>query len=82
LLIKKYNFNGSRYVCLLSGYNAEKEVFPRALFQNYIDIEFEGHLFKCVRDFDLYLSNLYDDYMTLPPVEKQVLAHSSKAYLK
>jgi lipopolysaccharide cholinephosphotransferase len=79
-LMTKYNFNASRYVCVFSGYNIEKGVYPQSIFRHYIDIEFEGHLFKSIRDFDIYLSNLYDDYMTLPPLEKQIQKHHSVGY--
>jgi lipopolysaccharide cholinephosphotransferase len=81
-LIKKYNLNTSRYAALLAGYNAEKQVFPVSLFHHYTDIEFEGHLFKAVRDYDLYLSNLYGDYMQLPPIEEQIPKHDAHAYIK
>jgi lipopolysaccharide cholinephosphotransferase len=79
-MMLKYDFNNSLYVCLFSGYNVEREVFPKNIFDHYIDIEFEGYKFKTIRDFDIYLSNLYGDYMTLPPIEKQIQKHSSIGY--
>jgi lipopolysaccharide cholinephosphotransferase len=76
-IIKQYDFNTSRFVCFYSGYNAEKEVFPRRMFDHYIDISFEGHMFRAVRDYDICLTNNYGDYMKLPSSEKRVPKHES-----
>lgn len=40
---------------------------PRECFDEYIEKEFEGHMFKIFKKYDLYLKRLYGDYMTLPP---------------
>lgn len=39
---------------------------PRICFDDYMEKEFEGHLFKVFKNYDLYLKRLYGDYMTLP----------------
>lgn len=44
---------------------------PRECFEEYIDVEFEGMIFKAFKQYDKYLSILYGDYMKLPPAEKQ-----------
>jgi lipopolysaccharide cholinephosphotransferase len=81
-LLKADDFTTSHYGCLLSGFHPEKQIYPISLFNNYIDIEFEGYLFRSVRDFDLYLSNLYGDYMTLPPKDEQVSKHTAIGFMK
>lgn len=40
---------------------------PRECFDEYIEKDFEGHQFKIFKNYDLYLTRLYGDYMTLPP---------------
>ncbi len=54
--------------------------------QNFIDriaVYFEGHRFWAPKGYDEYLSNLYgENYMKLPPVDKQVSRHKFKAYWK
>ena len=54
--------------------------FPSDVFFHIQDIEFEGKMYKCIRDTDLYLRTVYGDYMTLPPVEKQVSHHLYDSY--
>ena len=36
------------------------------------EIEFEGHSFYAPRDMDTYLTEMYGDYMQLPPVENRI----------
>lgn len=55
--------------------NYEMLVMPAGIFKNYRTIEFEGHEFMCISDYDTCLRNLYGDYMKFPPKEKQVRGH-------
>ena len=34
------------------------------------------------KDYNFYLTQMYGDYMTLPPIEKQVTHHAYKVYWK
>lgn len=45
---------------------------PVSCFEDYMDIEFEGMMFRAFTDYDTYLTLLYNDYMQLPPPEKRV----------
>lgn len=53
---------------------------PRSIYDSYIDVEFEGYMFKAVEQYDLPLSKDYGDYMQLPPEEKRVPHHNFTAY--
>lgn len=44
---------------------------PKECFNDYIEKDFEGHIFKIFKKYDLYLTELYGDYMTMPPEEKR-----------
>lgn len=44
---------------------------PSSCFRHYRDMEFEGMQFRTFVDYDSYLTLLYGDYMTPPPVEMQ-----------
>ena len=45
--------------------------FPADYFDNYIMGDFENHKFKIPKEYDAMLTQLYGDYMTLPPVEER-----------
>lgn len=57
-----------------------QSVINRAYLEEYIDIEFEGMMFKTLKNYDAYLKKLYGDYMKLPP-EDQRETHGFKAYI-
>ena len=60
-----------------------KEIVDRQNFIDRIAMYFEGHRFWAPKGYDEYLSNLYgENYMKLPPVDKQVSRHKFKAYWK
>lgn len=49
----------------------EQDIFPLT------QIEFEGRLFPCPRNYDQYLKDEYGDYLKLPDLDK-IQAHTSK----
>ena len=67
---------------LIRKFNLNTAVMLSEIYSEYIDIEFEGNSFKAIKNYDKYLSNLYGDYMKLPPVEKRISHHTFKAYFK
>lgn len=61
----------SGFVC--SRYFPDKEQFPVEIFDDYIDIPFEGRKYRVFRKFDVYLRTLYGkSYMALPSKENRV----------
>ena len=79
---KSIDFERAKYVGAVGGSYREREILPRAVFQNYIDMQFEGKLFKGISAYDVYLKSIYGDYMKLPPAEKQVSHHLFHAYYR
>ena len=59
-----------------------KEVFEKDWFKNYIKIPFENKEFNVPVGYDNVLRGMYNDYMKMPPKEKQVTHHSFKAWIK
>ena len=60
---------------MTGGAYAEKEIFPKYVLDSYEKKVFEGREFSTIKEYDFYLTQLYGDYMKLPPKEKQVTHH-------
>ena len=54
----------------------------REVYEDYIDVEFEGQTVMTLKNYDTYLKDLFGDYMKLPPEEKRVPHHGFTAYWK
>ena len=48
-----------------------KNGIDSAIYDDYCELEFEGMRFCCFNNYHKYLTILYGDYMTLPPLEKR-----------
>ena len=57
------------------------EELPCALFDELCSMEFEHEEFCGIKQYDVYLTKMYGDYMKLPPIEKRVSNHTFDAYL-
>jgi len=44
---------------------------PKGFLTEFIELEFEGRKFMAVKEYDKYLTMLYNDYMKLPPEDKR-----------
>lgn len=76
----KNSFEGSNFVAnSIFGYH-KKEQMPKNIFDSYVLLKFEDRKFYAVKDYNTYLSNLFGDYMQLPPKEKQISKHDFEAY--
>ena len=58
----------------------ERDILPKEIFDEAIELEFEGHKFFGPKGYDAYLTSLYGNYLPEPPKEKQKTHHSFKAY--
>ena len=64
-----------KYIANYGGAWGEKEVMPCAVFGEGRKILFEGIEVLIPENYDEYLTRLYGDYMTPPPIEKQIGHH-------
>lgn len=79
---KKNTTSNYNYVCNFMGAWGKKEIITADCFAAVVKYRFEEREYCILREYDKYLSALYGDYMTPPPVEKQVSHHSYVAYWK
>ncbi len=57
------------------GYGVQ-EIMPKTVFEQYKKITFEKQKFSAVKEYNYMLAKIYgDDYMQLPPKEKQICHH-------
>lgn len=54
----------------------------KSIFDEYIEVEFEGKKYKAPKGYNEWLTIIYGNYMELPPVEKRISPHSFIAYYK
>ena len=79
---KKLSLEDSVYAVSLYGSYRTKEIMSAEYFKEFITLEFEDFSAKSIKQYDRYLSNIYGDYMQLPPLEKRVTRHGFSAYYK
>ena len=77
---QKYSFDEGKYVGNLMSQYGRKEIMHKSSFDDYIEMPFEGINFMVIKGWKEYLTNIYGNYMQLPPVEKRKGHHTGKAY--
>ena len=70
----------SKYVCNLVMGNGVNSVFHRESLNDVVQVVFEGKLYDTMIGYEDYLTKTYGDYLTLPPVSKQITHHSFNAF--
>ncbi len=76
----KYNSTPTKMVRILTFPTPNKNYgYFRRWYEESADYEFEGHIFKGIKDYDEYLTFKFGDYMKLPP-EEQRKTHPATYY--
>ena len=78
---KSFPFDGGETVCCIMWGCGPREKIDRKQFMTPVMKEFEGELYPVPSNYVEYLSNLYGDYMQLPPEDKRVV-HGITAFMK
>ena len=81
LMHKRYNFETSYNAGILIDRYKEKSIMPAIYFKEFIDVSFEGRIFKGLKYYHEYLTHTYGDYMQLPPEDKRKPDHTYKSYI-
>tara|TARA_B100000767_G_C19657915_1_gene489710 strand:- start:237 stop:1061 length:825 start_codon:yes stop_codon:yes gene_type:complete len=75
-VITYWNKNETKYVGnLLAGSGERKDVRLRADFRNGVLFTFEGREYVIPKNYDKYLTQLYGNYMSFPPLKEQKPSH-------
>ena len=79
---QKYDYDTSAFVGNFSwAAYGMKERMPKEVFDRRVKVLFEGHEFWGPVGWDQYLTQIYGDYMQLPPVDQRV-NHNMDVWLK
>ena len=76
----RHPFEQSSYAGCVCGSYREREIMTKETFENYIELEFQGHKLKGIQNYDEYLRKHYNKYMELSPKDRQETHHTYKAY--
>lgn len=72
----RHNGKATKLIVAAGGaYGYTRESINRSWVAELTNLEFEGHQFRCPKAYEHYLTNLYHDYMSLPPPEKRTGGH-------
>lgn len=75
--MNKYNSLTTKLVAQESGgVRFGKYPIKRDYIEKTTKLEFEGEYFECPLYYDAFLTDIYGNYMQLPPLEKQICTHN------
>lgn len=75
----KVDFEKAQLVGAISGMYGQRERWRKEDMLPQIRLDFQGVQASAFQNYDIYLSNLYGDYMKLPPEDKQI-PHCDSGY--
>ena len=75
-VIKDSTYSGSAATSIYG----VKEIVETAWYKEKVEMEFEGQKYYAPKEYDKILTHFYGDYMTPPPIDKQITHHSFDAY--
>lgn len=75
-----YSGGGAHHCVAGSLFDYDVHTFPFDPFEEMIDVEFEGLLFRAPIRYDEYLTHHYGNYMKLPPEDQRHPYHIAKYY--
>lgn len=73
-MVKKHKNRKAKYSCMIIDID-KNQIQESNIWENYINIKFEGKEYMAIEDFDTYLKCAYGDYMKIPPIEKRIPKH-------
>ena len=77
-----YNYNECKLVGNVLMPAFVNDIYEKDIFGNGLEMQFENLLLNIPEKYDLFLKQLYGDYMQLPPVEKRKGEHFYHTYFK
>lgn len=79
---KKYPYEKSKYVAPNADAAAIKELVERKIYEETVELTFEGFTCYAAKNYHEHLTKYYGDYMQFPPIELRKAKHSFDAWIK
>lgn len=74
-IITFYDYSEDEFAGNLLGVYKIKEIVSKDVFGEPVELEFEGHYFYAPQKYNLWLKNVYGNYMILPPLSQRNTTH-------
>lgn len=74
-LAASYGYDNSNKISVFANWERKEQIYDKKIFDELIEVDFEKMKVCCISSYDSYLKTSYGDYMTPPPIEKQVSVH-------
>lgn len=81
-MMKQYDFDTSTQAGYILSRYWEKDIMPREIYDNTIEMQFEDEIFAAPAGYHIYLESFFGDYMQLPPESERHAPHNYVAYRK
>ena len=81
-IAKSKNNKENIYIFEMVAGRTYKNFFLKENFNDVVEVEFEGKKYSALKGWNEYLTSCYNNYMQLPPKEKQISHHNTEAYWK
>ena len=78
----KYESNNALYAYDVIASTKKDRLVRKNVFDETVELPFEGKMYNAPNKYDEYLTELYGDYMQLPPLDKQRSDHNFEAYIE
>lgn len=78
--LRRYSFYESRFIVSTFGLRKKKEIIEFKHFSKTVMLSFEGEQYPAPVGYKEYLTQMYGDYMQLPPENERVVPHNFEVY--
>ena len=76
LIITHSNRSQGEWIVAYTGTSGEKDIFQSSWFDGFVSFPFEDTYILVPSGYDQFLTAMYGDYMTPPPIEEQISNHA------
>lgn len=70
-IMRKYDKLKDNEICCICGFGYTRQILPNRFFDDLLDYKFENKLLSGFKYADKYLTQIFGDYMELPPEENR-----------